>query len=77
MNRQGRLGHAGRGFAQLDSHALLVHLDQFAEKLLATAVEQLHGVTDGMPQHAAYIVGLGFRQLVLAEGKRGVDKETG
>jgi hypothetical protein len=30
-----------------------------------------------MAQHAADVVGLGFRQLMLAESERGVDKEAG
>ncbi|MNY80100.1 hypothetical protein D3C86_2210060 [compost metagenome] len=77
MDVQRRLGQAGEGFTQFDAHIFLADLDQLAEKLVAAAVEQLHGIADRMPQHAADVVGLGFRQLMLAERERGVDKEAG
>ena len=52
-------------------------LDQLAEVFPAAAVEQLHGVARGVPQHAADVVGLGLGQVVLAEGERLVDEEAG
>ncbi|MNT47995.1 hypothetical protein D3C72_1847530 [compost metagenome] len=77
MHPQGRLGQAGEGFAQLHPYGFLAHFDQLAQVLLAGAVEQLHGVAGGEAQYAADVVGLGFGQLVLAEGERGVDEEAG
>ncbi|MCY1361064.1 hypothetical protein D9M69_477170 [compost metagenome] len=77
VDAQRRFGEAGELFAQVDAHGFLAHLEQFAEELLAAAVEQLHRIAGGMPQHAADVVGLGFRQVVLAEGERGVDEEAG
>ncbi|MNN21478.1 hypothetical protein D3C81_1347990 [compost metagenome] len=77
VDAQRRLGQAGELFAQLHLHRLLAHLDQFADELLAAAVEQLHGIADGKAQHAADVVGLGLRQRMAAKGEGGVDEETG
>ncbi|MNY44669.1 hypothetical protein D3C86_1797160 [compost metagenome] len=77
MDAQRRFGLAGELLAQLHLHTFLAHLDQLADELLAAAVEQLHGIADGEAQDAADVVGLGFRQRVLAEGEGEVDKETG
>lgn len=69
--------HPGDGFAQFDAHALLAHFDQLAEVFLAAAVEQLHGVTHCVAQHATDVMGLRLGQVVLAEGERSIDKEAG
>ncbi len=67
MDTQGRVGLAGELLAEFDADILLADLDQLAEVFPAAAVEQLHGVARGVPQHAADVVGLGLGQVVLAE----------
>lgn len=77
VDTQGRVGLAGELLAEFDADILLADLDQLAEVFPAAAVEQLHGVARGVPQHAADVVGLGLGQVVLAEGERLVDEEAG
>lgn len=77
MDTQGRVGLAGELLAEFDADILLADLDQLAEVFPAAAVEQLHGVARGVPQHAADVVSLGLGQVVLAEGERLVDEEAG
>ncbi|MNH45208.1 hypothetical protein D3C79_1075950 [compost metagenome] len=67
----------GEGFVELYADGFLADLKQLATKLLAAAVEQLHGVANGHAQDSADVMGLGFRQVVGAEAQGGVDEEAG
>ena len=74
---QRRFALPGKAFGQLHGDAFFPDLQQRATKLLAGAVEQLHGVTFAHAQHAADVVRLGFRQFMVAEAQRGVGEKTG
>ncbi|MCY1458781.1 hypothetical protein D9M71_761950 [compost metagenome] len=77
MDLQRRLDLPGEAFIDLHYYALLADFDQGGAKLMSGTIEQLQRIAFGHAQHSADVMGLGFRQLVLAGAQGGVDEETG
>ncbi len=69
VNAQRRFRLAGELLVQLYPHALLADFGQGAAKLLAGTVEHLHRIALGHAQHPADVMGLGFRQFMVAEAQ--------
>ena len=74
---QGRFGLAGKAIGELHGDAFFTDFQQGATKLLARAVEQLHGIALSHAQHTADVMRLGFGQFVIAEAQRGVGEKAG